>query len=99
MIITKPKNAKCVSGVFILYLCAMEKDITIQVPRKEDLAAANRRREEYAATRDLKAMELNAAIAARLLAETRNMVKCEKCGKEFSAGKNPNDSLICPDCR
>jgi hypothetical protein len=77
----------------------MEKDILIQVPRKEDLVAANRRREEYAATRDLKAIELNAAIAARLLAEAKKMVKCEKCGKEFFAENNAQDSLICPDCR
>ena len=77
----------------------MKNDITIQLTKDEDFVAANKRRDDYALLRDLKALELNEAIATRMLSEIRNQVKCEKCGKEFSAGLTSKDFLICPECK
>jgi hypothetical protein len=76
----------------------MKNNIVIPVPREEDLVAALRRRENYALTRDLQASEFNEAIAKRLLTETSNQVKCEKCGKEFTLETDSEESQTCPDC-
>ena len=77
----------------------MKDEIIIPVLKEEDFVAANKRRDTYALTRDLQALESNEAIAARLLAMDRNLVKCDKCGKEFAAGITSAGSLTCPDCR
>lgn len=67
--------------------------------KEEDLTAAKVRRDNYSRVRDLQAMEFNAAIASRLLEKDKIQVKCDICGKEFSAEAEVNDSLKCPDCR
>jgi hypothetical protein len=77
----------------------MKNDITIQIPKEEDFVAANKRRDKYALIRDLQALEFNEAIVIRLQSEARNQVKCEKCGKEFTAGITSKDSLTCPECK
>lgn len=77
----------------------MKNDIIIPILREEDFVAANKRRDKYALARDLQALENNVAIADRLLSEARNLVKCEKCGKEFSADLTSKDSLICNECK
>jgi predicted Zn-ribbon and HTH transcriptional regulator len=76
----------------------MKNTIEIPVPKKEDIAAANKRRENYAYSRDLLAKEYNEAITKRLLADAKNQAKCEKCGKEFSAGVSSEVSATCPEC-
>jgi formylmethanofuran dehydrogenase subunit E len=76
----------------------MKNDISIQLPKAEDFVAANKRRDKYALTRDLQALEFNQAIVTREKAEARNSVKCEKCGKVFEAGITSNESFICPEC-
>jgi formylmethanofuran dehydrogenase subunit E len=67
---------------------------------KENQAASEARREEYALTRDQQAMEQNEVIARRIILNVRNIdiVKCDRCGKEFHAG-NVSDQKTCPDCR
>jgi hypothetical protein len=77
----------------------MKNTIEIPVPKKEDIIAANKRRENYAYSRDLLAKEYNEAITKRLLADARNQIKCEKCGKEFSAGISSEVSPVCPECK
>ena len=77
----------------------MKNEILIPLQKEVDFVAANKRRDNYAVGRDLKAMELNAAIITRMQAESRNLVKCEKCGKEFSAGITSKDSMTCPECK
>jgi predicted Zn-ribbon and HTH transcriptional regulator len=67
--------------------------------KEEDIAAVNKRRDNYALTRDLQALEFNEAIAKRQLSKGKNLVKCEKCGKEFEAGITSEDSPICPECK
>jgi DNA-directed RNA polymerase subunit RPC12/RpoP len=69
------------------------------IPKEEDPVTINKRRENYALSRDLQASENNEAIARRLLEKGRNLVKCIKCGKEFEAGIASEDDLICPDCK
>jgi formamidopyrimidine-DNA glycosylase len=76
----------------------MKKNKDISVLKEEDIVAVNRRRENYALTRDLQALEFNEAITKRLLSKARNQVKCEKCGKEFTAVIASEDSFICPEC-
>ena len=76
----------------------MKNEIEIPLPKVEDLAALNRRRDNYALKRDQQALEFNDAIAKRLLSEAKNKIKCEKCGKEFSAGDESELSAVCPDC-
>lgn len=66
---------------------------------EEAFIAANKRRDTYSHARDLKALEFNGAIATRLLAEDKNQVKCEKCGKEFAAGSTTKGLLNCPACK
>lgn len=66
---------------------------------EEAFIAANKRRDTYSHARDLKALEFNGAIATRLLAEDKNQVKCEKCGKEFAAGITTKGLLSCPTCK
>jgi DNA-directed RNA polymerase subunit RPC12/RpoP len=44
-------------------------------------------------------MEYNTAIATRLLAKDKFQIKCEKCGREFTADANSKDLMRCPECR
>jgi predicted Zn-ribbon and HTH transcriptional regulator len=84
---------------FISTFEAMKKEITIPLTKVENLAAANLRRDEYAAKRDMQNTKFNDAITARILAEEMNKAKCEKCGKEFAPDKTVKNPLSCPDCR
>jgi hypothetical protein len=77
----------------------MKNDITIQILKQEDFVAANKRRDKYALTRDIQAMEFNEAIVTRELAEARRKAECEKCGKEFPAVTISNEALIGPEFR
>jgi formylmethanofuran dehydrogenase subunit E len=77
----------------------MKNDTTIQLLKEEDFVAANMRRDKYALTRDLQALEFNQAIVTRQASEARNLVKCDKCGEEFAAGITSKDSVTCPKCR
>ncbi|MGD0582620.1 MAG: hypothetical protein ABR974_06700 [Bacteroidales bacterium] len=77
----------------------MKNDIVIPLPKEEDKAAASKRRENYAAKRDLLAIEFNEAIAKRLVSEAKNQIKCDKCGKEFSAVGDSRGSQTCPECK
>jgi hypothetical protein len=87
----------------LYYLCAMKNEILVpdHFPdlKEEALKVAVERREKYSLGRDLLAKEFNDAIANRLLAESKNKLKCDKCGKEFNAGINPVNNTKCPDCR
>jgi hypothetical protein len=76
----------------------VKNNLIIPVPKQEDLDALKKRRENYAAKRDVQATENNQAISQRLLTENRNFIKCSTCGKEFPSGKAADASLICPDC-
>lgn len=76
----------------------MKNPIIIPVPKEEDIAALNKRRDNYAATRDLQALEFNDAIIKRMQAEARHLIKCDKCGKEFASGTSTDTSLTCPEC-
>jgi len=77
----------------------MRDEITIPVQKVEDFVSAEERRRKYSAKRDAQALEFNEAIASRLIASQSKHVKCEKCGREFIAGTDPADGLICPDCK
>jgi predicted Zn-ribbon and HTH transcriptional regulator len=77
----------------------MKDEIDIPIQKEVDFVAANIRRDNYSQIRDLQASEFNTAIASRLLAKDRAQVKCEKCGKEFTADTNAKDLTKCPDCR
>jgi hypothetical protein len=77
----------------------MKNEITIPLLKDEDFVSANKRRDTYALTRDLQALEFNGAIITRLQAEKKNIVKCETCGKEFSAGITSDNYLKCSDCK
>jgi hypothetical protein len=77
----------------------MKDEIDIPVQKEEDFVAANIRRDNYSRVRDKQAMEFNAAISSRLLAEKQCTIKCEKCGKEFTADISAKDTMTCPDCR
>lgn len=77
----------------------MKEEINIPILKDEDFAAANKRRDLYAANRDLQALEFNEAIVKREQMKDKNKMKCEKCGKEFASGITPDHSLICPECR
>ena len=92
-------SGKGTTKVIYSYLSIMKNNIDIPILKEEDIVAVNKRRENYALTRDLQASEFNEAIAKRLVSKARNQVKCEKCGKEFTAGITSEDSLICPECR
>ena len=76
----------------------MKNPIIIPLPKEEDIAALNKRRDNYAATRDLQALEFNDAIIKRMQAEARHLIKCDKCGKEFASGISADTSLTCPEC-
>jgi len=76
----------------------MKDKIIIPIPKQEDLDALNKRRETYASKRDQQASEFNQAISKRLEAEAMHMIKCNKCGKEFSSPIISETSQICPDC-
>jgi predicted Zn-ribbon and HTH transcriptional regulator len=77
----------------------MKDEIDIPIQKEVDFVAANLRRDNYSQIRDLQASEFNTAIASRLLAKDRTQIKCEKCGKEFTAEVNTKDLMKCPDCR
>ena len=77
----------------------MENEINLQVKKEAIFVAANKRSDKYALKRNLQALEFNEAIVTRQLAESKNQVKCEKCGKEFAAGIATKESLICPNCK
>jgi hypothetical protein len=77
----------------------MKKEIVIPILKDEDVAAANKRRENYAYTRDLQAMEFNDAIAKRLLLEARHPVKCPNCGKEYLIDASSEIAANCEDCK
>jgi predicted Zn-ribbon and HTH transcriptional regulator len=77
----------------------MKKELVIPILKEEDIVAANKRRENYAYTRDLQAIEFNDAISKRLLLETRHPVKCEDCGKEFIVNTAADSPSKCPDCK
>jgi DNA-directed RNA polymerase subunit RPC12/RpoP len=77
----------------------MKDEIIIPVLKEEDFVAANLRRDKYSLTRDLQAQEFNGAIASRLLAQEKNQVRCDKCGKAFDAGDSAAGSVKCPECR
>ncbi len=77
----------------------MKDETEIPIQKVEDHVAANIRRDNYSQIRDLQATEFNAAIANRLLSKEKNQLKCEKCGKEFTADINEKDLLKCPNCR
>ena len=81
-----------------MYLCRMKNEINIPVPKEEDITALNKRRDNYAVTRDLQALEFNDAIIKRLQAEARHLIKCDKCGKEFPSETATGTSLTCPEC-
>jgi rRNA maturation endonuclease Nob1 len=76
----------------------MKNIISIPLPKEEDIAALNKRRDNYAATRDLQALEFNEAIIKRIQAEARHLIKCDKCGKEFASVTTEETSLSCPEC-
>lgn len=76
----------------------MKNEINIPVPKEEDITALNKRRDNYAITRDLQALEFNEAITKRLQTEARHLTKCDKCGKEFASGMEAETSLTCPEC-
>jgi hypothetical protein len=77
----------------------MKEEINIPILKEEDFVAANKRRDLYAASRDLQALEFNEAIVKREQMKDKNKMKCEKCGKEFAAGITSDHSLICPECK
>jgi predicted Zn-ribbon and HTH transcriptional regulator len=76
----------------------MKKEIVIPILKEEDVVAANKRRENYAYTRDMQAMEFNDAITKRLILEAKHPVKCEKCGKEFIVEASTEGPATCPEC-
>lgn len=77
--------------------------------KEEDLIAAAERREKYSLVRDLQAKEFNGAIVSRMekdkekqeTAQSQDikLVKCEKCGKEFSVEITVKDLINCPECK
>jgi predicted Zn-ribbon and HTH transcriptional regulator len=77
----------------------MKDEIIIPVLKEEDFVAANKRRDTYALKRDVQAQEFNSAIVTRMIADEKNQIKCDKCGKVFDAGVIVKESLTCPDCK
>lgn len=77
----------------------MRDEINIPVLKVEDVISAAERRKRYSLKRDLQALEFNDAITSRMLAEKTNLIKCGKCGKEFSAGISSQPPVNCPDCK
>jgi rRNA maturation endonuclease Nob1 len=75
----------------------MKDEDSISIQKKEDQAALEARRQDYALKRDQIALENNQAIARHLIMIGKNMIKCSRCGKEFSAGI-VSPEMICPDC-
>jgi hypothetical protein len=76
----------------------MKNNISIPMLKTEDVVAANRRREDYALSRDQQASEFNRGIAKRLLMQDKNVMKCSKCGKEFEAGPDAGVNAECSVC-
>jgi predicted Zn-ribbon and HTH transcriptional regulator len=77
----------------------MKKEIVIPILKEEDVVAANKRRENYAYTRDLQAREFNDAITKRLIMEAKHPVKCKNCGKEFIIEASAETIANCPECK
>lgn len=77
----------------------MKNEIDIPVLKEEDSVAANIRRDNYSLVRDKQNLEFNGAIATRLLAKDINQVKCEKCGKEFTAEPGTQGPMMCAECK
>jgi hypothetical protein len=77
----------------------MKDEINIPVLKVEDVISAAERRKRYSLKRDLQALEFNSAIVSRLLAEKANIIKCAKCGKEFSSATTTQPALNCPNCK
>jgi hypothetical protein len=77
----------------------MKDEIIVPILKEEDFVAANKRRDTYALKRDIQAQESNLAIVTRMLAQEKNQIKCDKCGKEFPAGHAAEGFLSCPACR
>jgi hypothetical protein len=77
----------------------MRNDTYVPVPGKEDLEAAQRRREDYAASRDQLAAEYNEAIAKRHEESKFGKTRCVKCGREFKTDTPDVEDRLCPDCR
>jgi len=76
----------------------MKNEIDIPIQKQEDMVAANLRRDTYSLTRDKQAMEFNTAIASRLLSKDNVVVKCDKCGKEFTT-ESALPLTKCLECR
>jgi predicted RNA-binding Zn-ribbon protein involved in translation (DUF1610 family) len=76
----------------------MKDNSYVPAPKREENSAADKRREDYAQSRDMQAMENNEAIAKRLLLKDKNKVTCAKCGKEFTHGIDSQEAFICPEC-
>lgn len=76
----------------------MKEEIIIPVQKEENLVAANKRRDKYAAKRDVQALEFNQAIVTRLISEGNNQIKCEKCGRQFSGKIESPGPQICSEC-
>jgi hypothetical protein len=77
----------------------MKDEIFIPVLKEEDFVAANKRRDTYALKRDVQAQEFNSAIITRMIADEKNQIKCDKCGKVFDAGITEKESFTCPECK
>ena len=95
----KAKKLKLNNGNLYAYLCSMENEINLQVKKDANFVAANKRSDKYALKRNLQALEFNEAIITRQLAESKNNVKCEKCGKEFTTDTGTEDKVECPECK
>ena len=91
----------------------MKNEITIPVQvhdlKEKELIAAAEHRKKYSLLRDSQAEDFNRAIVSRLAkdrekqeyshSEDIKLVKCEKCGKEFSVGITTEGFVDCPDCK
>jgi protein-arginine kinase activator protein McsA len=91
----------------------MKNEITIPILvndlKEQDLITAEEHRKKYSRMRDLQAEDFNRAIVTRLvkdkekqelvLNEDIKMVKCDKCGKEFSVEITTKGLKTCPECK
>lgn len=81
--------------------------------KEKDLLVAAEHRKKYSLKRDIQAEAFNKAIVTRLekdkemLAQSQKeniklenikLIKCEKCGMDFSAELKTKGSMKCPDC-
>ena len=88
----------------------MKDELTIPVPKVEDLISAADRSVEYSRRRDLLAKDFNEAIFSRLAkeienpesiqSEDRKSVSCKKCEKDFTISIPIKEETIhCPNCK